>query len=347
MGNLNIFSKRESNKPLQEEKTHSKATLNDEQLKKQDSLENTKQHLGFTYNEHKNRECGNNTMNSYQIIPRYKGLPNLGTTCYANSTIQCLYSLIEFRNAVLKESENKDISRIFDVLGQTFKLLANQSSSRDVLKTIMIEFMAMISFKNPNMTNGNENDPASFLLTLLNGISINNDYKCLNLFCGEVKRFGQCEQGHKQLLEVVKLPTLDILPSNYYDIYTHQNSFYNEFCKWNCSICEKVVKQRTIAQLISPEPDILVIKLEPQVGYYEVKSVRVHQKLKVKAVEYRFYCGVFGLVNSQNSVHFEAVVMDISDKNLQKCTVINDLSVYDTTINLVTYYPRLLFYKKL
>ncbi|MDR1364745.1 MAG: ubiquitin carboxyl-terminal hydrolase [Oscillospiraceae bacterium] len=66
-------------------------------------------------------------------VPIFNGLPNLATTCYVNSSLQMLFHIIEFRDAILKCSDKNDVcfnlKKIFEKLEKNETVKKNEMLS--------------------------------------------------------------------------------------------------------------------------------------------------------------------------------------------------------------------------
>jgi len=215
----------------------------------------------------------------------------------------------------------------------------------------LTKLMKEITARNKNIILGKENDPSAFLSTLLDNLG-NKEERFLEIFSGRVQYSGKCKEEYYGISKAsyeLQLPTLDVLPKDYYNEHYHDNIFLASKHKWKCVQCNKITEWEDCRASFVKTPEILIIRVDPGYQGYQVNLKRAIPTFASsshgKTVRYQLCSGVFAVKSGLQASHYVAIIMDEKYFQSERCYVIGDTTLTLASLSKINEYPRLLFYR--
>ena len=288
---------------------------------------------------------------------RFKGLQNLGQTCYFNCIVQCLFHCPLVKNII----ENLPQHVLSVAVLRQLQLLFNRMASRRNLTYVSPSRCFSAAMKIPecsraHMNKDDQEDANEFFLMLVE--YLDQEFQLLaNLFQGTLRSTVSCQRCFRSYIKVQSFKLLSLsFPDNVHrthDIYDLIDDYVTPevISGYNCNSCVgRYPAEKTLNILSTPK--VLTVQLKRFSGLQKNKDhVRFPSQLRVKYVsadndEFHFY-RITGVVVHQGTTirvgHYVAYVL-AGDQWLEA----NDQSIREVSWEYVsTKQVYLLFYVRL
>lgn len=318
----------------------------------------------------------------FRTNKKYKGIKNIGNTCYMNSTMQALFMTLDFRVRMieLKEyvprnlSSDKQMAIEEDIVKETQSLFMKMLSEEEAVDPSSFKPCLPEPFSNSKT----EQDAYEFLTRYLdcleNALKYSGEIKDLvdECFAGEHLYTYECAQCQKKFTQKQKFLNLNLgfvenKPNDQIEMIKREyesEAFEKEV---DCENCKTKSALMIRATDINKLPPYLIILLN-RFKYVEQKEIKIfdycqiYEYLNLRDIlkdqkhledsEYVLYAVIVHVGSSTETGHYYTIIRD--NENINQWFVMNDSLVYvvdkmDLTEVFKEYEgdtPYLLFYQK-
>ncbi|XP_051510338.1 ubiquitin carboxyl-terminal hydrolase 36-like [Myxocyprinus asiaticus] len=258
----------------------------------------------------------------------YRGLGNLGGTCYLNATLQVLFMTKDFRDAVLGTPMDKNVGLV-SALKKLFEELTTQNSNAQSVSTW--EIIKCLRIQNVNM----QQDAVEHFLDILEKIGPDLS----KVFRGTMRNSTKCSENHESHDESpfksLQIPVLNsdgmFILEDGLELYFKPTALVKDDQMY-CDSCDK--KSDTYWSCkIQEYPPILSLHLKRFTFNYRYGAflkndcpMDVPLNLRVQECDYTLYA-VINHMGGSGGGHYNAVIRSFTDK---KWYCFNDSCVTET-----------------